>query len=108
MIKHMTIKLAALGSGALLFGSSLAQANSSTPMTVIDSTAGQLCRAIDRDPSPGGVVDALSGTEAPGLDEVDLSMVIASAIHHVCPQYGDLLTNVSVSVASDELCGRPV
>ena len=42
MIKHITIKLAALGSGALLFGSSLAQANPSTPMTVIDSTAGQL------------------------------------------------------------------
>jgi hypothetical protein len=108
MCTKLAVRLMAVGMSAVLFSSTVAHANPATPMSAIEATAVQLCRAIAHDPSAHGVVEAMKHAAAPGFDEMDYSMTIMAAMHHTCPQYGDLFTSIAAEAASDELCGRPV
>lgn len=76
-------------------------------MTVIESTAGELCGMIGHDPTPQGVVDAFGALDGRPLDDTDFAMVTMTAVHHGCPQHADLIMGVLDPIAADEICGKP-
>jgi len=107
VIKKMMLCTAAIGVGALVASSTVAQANPSTPMPVIESSAAQLCGAIDADPTQGGLIRGMGRLEGAGLDEMDQSLVFITAMHHVCPGHQPLIMGLMEPMAADELCGKP-
>jgi hypothetical protein len=107
VIKKMVLCVAVVGAGAVLINSSVAQANPATPMPVIESSAAQLCGAIDGSPTADGVIDGMSGLEHSGLDEIDGALVLITAIHHVCPQHEALIMGVLDPIATEEICSKP-
>ena len=98
---------AVIGASAMLVGSAVAHANPATPVPEIESSAGQLCGAIDANPTEDGVIDGLDGVAARGFDEIDVAMVLITAVHHVCPQREALMMNAINPVAAEELCSKP-
>jgi hypothetical protein len=108
VIKKTVLCAAVIGASAVLASSAVAHANPATPMPVIESSAGQLCGAIDGNPTPDGVIDGMSSLENRALDEVDGALVLITAIHHVCPQHEALMMGVLDPIAADELCNKPM
>ena len=106
VIRKTILCTAVVGVSALTLSSTVAQANPSTPMSVIEASAAQLCGAVDAHPTTGGVIDAMTGLDGRGLDEVDAAMVLITAMHHVCPQHATLLMGTIDPIAADELCTR--
>ena len=92
----------------IALSSAVAQANPSTPMAVIDSAASELCGAVNTNPTPDGVIDGINRVSNRGLDELDGALVMITAIHHVCPQYEDLIMDAVNPIAADELCTKPM
>jgi hypothetical protein len=108
MNKNPIIWTAAVGAFAILTNSDVARANPATPMPVIESSAAQLCGAIDANPTEDGMFDGMANLEDKGLDEMDGALVLITAIHHVCPQHEALMMGVIDPIAADELCNKPV
>jgi hypothetical protein len=108
VIKKTVLCAAVIGASAVLASSAVSHANPATPMPVIESSAGQLCGAIDGNPTPDGVIDGMSSLENRALDEVDGALVLITAIHHVCPQHEALMMSVVNPIAVDELCNKPM
>ena len=106
MIKKTVLCAAVIGASAVLSSSAVAQANPATPMPVIESSAAQLCGAINANPTADGVIDGVSSLENRGFDEIDGALVLITAIHHVCPQHEALLMGVIDSVAAEDLCSK--
>jgi hypothetical protein len=104
MIKNAFLCAAAVGASALLANSAVAQANPATPMATIESSAAQLCEAINGNPTTEGVVDGLSSLQDRGLDETDGALVTLTAIHHVCPQHEELMMGIMGPIAAEEVC----
>jgi hypothetical protein len=104
MIKNAFLCAAAVGASALLASSAVAQGNPGTPMPVIESSAAQLCEAMNGNPTTDGVVDGLSSLQNRGLDETDGALVTLTAIHHVCPQHEELMMGLMVPTAAEEVC----
>ena len=94
MIKNTLLCAAAICASAVLVSSGAAQANPATPMPPIESSAAQLCGAINVNPTDGGVMGG--------------ALVIITAIHHVCPQHEGLLMGVVDPIAAEELCAKPM
>lgn len=88
----------------LSMNSPAAQANPATPVPVIEAAAGRLCGAIDANPTEGGVEDALNSVDVSGFDDMDVSLMLISAMHHVCPQHQELMWKVMGTAAEQELC----
>ena len=107
MIKKTVLCAAVIGASAVLSSSAVAQANPATPMSAIESSAAQLCGAINDDPTADGVIDGISSLENKGFDEIDGALVLITAIHHVCPQHEALMMGVIDPVAAEELCSKP-
>ncbi len=107
MSKRTVLFAAVIGVSAVLTSSAVAQANPATPMPVIESSAAQLCSAINGNPTERGVIDGMSSLENTGFDEMDGALVLITAIHHVCPQHEALMMGVVNPIAADELCGKP-
>lgn len=107
MNKKTILCAAVIGASAVLSSSAVAQANPATPMPAIESSAAQLCGAINGNPTADGVIDGLNGLENGGLDEIDGALVLITAIHHVCPQHEALMMGVLNPVAAEELCSKP-
>ncbi len=107
MIKKTILCAAAIGASAVLTSSVVAQANPATPLTVIESSAAQLCGAINGNPTEGGVIDGLKSLGNRGLDQTDGALVLITAIHHVCPQHEALMMDILGSAAAEELCSKP-
>jgi hypothetical protein len=97
---------AAIGASAVLTSSAVAQANPATPMPMIESSAAQLCGAINGDPTKDGLIDGLNSLQNKGLDEQDGALVLITAIHHVCPQHETLMMGTVGSLAAEEVCSR--
>jgi hypothetical protein len=108
MIKNTVLCAAAIGVSAVLTSSTAAQANPATPMPVIESSAAQLCGAINGNPTDDGVMDGMNSLQGNGLDEMDGALVLITAVHHVCPQHEDLLMGVVDPIAAEELCTKPM
>lgn len=106
--KKMLLCATVIGVGTLLTSPAAAQADPTTPMPVIDSSAAQLCGAINDDPSDDGVLEGMNSLQDKGLDEMDGALVLITAIHHVCPQHEDLLMGVMDPIAAEELCTKPM
>jgi hypothetical protein len=107
MIKKTFIRAVAIVASAMLASSAVAQANPVTSMTVIDDSAAQLCTYINANPTENGVVHGLMSLRSRRLDEMDAQLVVVTALHHVCPQYEDLVMNSMASIAAEELCTEP-
>ncbi len=107
MIKKTVLCAAVIGASAVLSSSAVAQANPATPMPAIESSAAQLCGAINGNPTADGVIDGISSLENRGLDEIDGALVLITAIHHVCPQHEALMMDAINPVAAEELCRKP-
>jgi hypothetical protein len=71
MIKNTLSCAAAIGASSGVLSSPVAQANPATPMPVIESSATQLCGAINRNPPKAGVMDGLTSLQNRGLDKAD-------------------------------------
>ena len=108
MIKKTVLCAAVIGASAVLASSAVAQANPVTPMPVIESSAAQLCGAIDGNPTEGGVLDGMASLDNRGLDEMDGALVLITAIHHVCPQHEALVMGTMSPLAAEELCDKPL
>jgi hypothetical protein len=106
VIKKTVRYAAVIGAAAVLSSSAVARANPATPMPVIESSAAQLCGAINRNPTADGVNDGMNRLEHRGLDDVDGALVLITAIHHACPQHEDLMMGVMDPIATEELCGK--
>lgn len=106
MIKKTVLHAAVIGAAAVLSSSAVATANPATPMPVIESSAAQLCGAINGNPTADGVMDGISSLEHRGLDEIDGALVLITAIHHVCPQHETLMMGVIEPIATEDLCGK--
>jgi hypothetical protein len=96
-----------IGASAVLTSSAVATANPATPMQTIESSAAQLCGAINDSPTEAGVTAGLRGLANSGLDEVDGAMVLITAVHHVCPQHEALIMGVLDTAATEEICNKP-
>jgi hypothetical protein len=107
MIKKTFIRAVAIVASAMLASSAVAQANPVRSMTVIDDSAAQLCTYINANPTENGVVHGLMSLRSRRLDEMDAQLVVVTALHHVCPQYEDLVMNSMASIAAEELCTEP-
>ncbi len=107
MIKKTILCAAVIGASAVLTSSAVAQANPATPLTVIESSAAQLCGAINGNPTEGGVIDGMNSLDDRGLDQTDGALVLITAIHHVCPQHEALMMGIMGSAAAEELCSKP-
>jgi hypothetical protein len=107
MFKKAAICAAAIGASAVLASSALAQANPVTPMPVIESSAAQLCEAINGDPTADGVFEGLNSMENTGLDEMDGALVLMIAMHHGCPQHETLVMETLDPIVAEELCSKP-
>jgi hypothetical protein len=103
-MKRMALYSAVIGASAVLTSSAVAHANPATPMSTIESSAAQLCGAIDRNPTQDGVMDGMNGLNDRGLDDMDGALVLISAIHHVCPQREALMMGVMDPMAAREVC----
>ncbi len=108
MFNNTLLCAAAIGASAVLASSAVAQANPATPMPVIESSATQLCGAINGNPSDDGVMAGMTSLQDKGLDEMDAALVLITAIHHVCPQHEELLMGVMDPIAAEELCAKPM
>jgi hypothetical protein len=108
MIKNTLLCAAAIGASAVLTSSAVAQANPATPIPVIESSAAQLCGAINGNPAEDGVIDGLNSLQNRGLDETDGALVLITAIHHVCPQHEVLMMGTMVPIAAEEVCSKPM
>lgn len=107
MIRKSVLYAAVIGASTVLTGSAAAHANPATPMSTIDSSAAQLCGAIDRDPTENGVIAGMHSLDNNGLDAMDGALVLITAIHHVCPQHEPLMMRVMDPIAAEELCNKP-
>ena len=85
----------------------MAMANPATPMAMIESSAAQLCGAINGNPTEDGVIAGMSGIADAGLDEMDGALVLITAVHHVCPQHEALVMGVAEPIAAEEMCNKP-
>jgi hypothetical protein len=103
VIKKMVLCAAVIGASAVLASSAVAHANPATPMPVIESSAAQLCGAINGNPTPDGVIDGMNSLENRGLDDIDAALVLITAIHHVCPHHEALMMDVIDPIAAEEL-----
>jgi hypothetical protein len=108
VIKTMVFRAAIIGASGLLVSSAVAQANPATPIPVIESSAAQLCEAVNGNPTPGGVIDGMNSLDGRGLDEMDGALVLITAIHHVCPQHEGLVMGVMDTVIAEEACTKPM
>jgi hypothetical protein len=72
---------AVIGVSAMLTSSAVAQANPATPMPVIESSAAQLCGAINGIPPRTGVIDGMNSLDNEGSDQFDGALVLITAIH---------------------------
>jgi hypothetical protein len=106
-MKKTVLCAAIIGASAVLTSSAVATANPATPMQTIDSSAAQLCGAINDRPTEAGVIAGFNSLENRGLDEVDGALVLITAIHHVCPQHQALMMRVIDPIAADEICNKP-
>jgi hypothetical protein len=106
VIKKYLLCAAIIGASAVLTTSAVATANPATPMPTIESSAAQLCGAIDRSPTEAGVIGGLRSLENTGLDEVDGALVLITAVHHVCPQHETLIMDAVDTVAAEEVCDK--
>jgi hypothetical protein len=95
-----------LTAAACSTGSPVAQANPDIAMGVIEASAAQLCAAVDADPSAHGVMAGLAALDGRDLDDVDATLVLITAVHHVCPNHEDLVMGALEPVAVDELCPK--
>jgi hypothetical protein len=107
VIKKTVLCAALIGATAVLTSSAVAQANPATPMPVIESSAAQLCGAINGNPTKDGVMDGMNSLDNRGLDQVDGALVLITAIHHVCPQHQALMMRVLDPIAAEEICNKP-
>jgi uncharacterized protein DUF732 len=106
-MKKPILYAAVIGASAVLTGSAAAHANPATPMAAIESSAAQLCGAIDRNPTEGGVFAGMTRLGNTGLDATDAALVLITAIHHVCPQHEALMMRVMDPIAAEEICNKP-
>ena len=107
VIKKTVLCAAVIGASAVLTSSAVAQANPAAPLTVIESSAAQLCGAINGNPTEGGVMDGMNSLDNRGLDQMDWALVLITAIHHVCPQHQALMMRVLDPIAAEEICNKP-
>jgi hypothetical protein len=107
VIRQTVLAAAVIGASAVLTASAAAHANPATPMSTIDSSAAQLCGAIDRNPTESGVIAGMHSLDNNGLDEMDGALVLITAIHHVCPQHQPLMMRVMDPIATEEICNKP-
>lgn len=107
MIRKMILRAAVLGAGAVLISSAVSQANPATSMAVIESSAAQLCGAIDGNPTAEGVIAGLDALRDRKLDQTDGALVMIVAVHHVCPQHEALMMGAVEPLAAEELCTKP-
>ena len=105
-MKNAVLYAAVVGATAVLTGSAVAQANPATPMSTIDSSAAQLCGAIDSNPTEDGVIAGANTLQNKGLDEMDAALILITAIHHVCPQHQALMMRVMDPIAAKEVCNK--
>jgi hypothetical protein len=105
-MKQAVLYAAVIGASAVLTNSAVAQANPATPMPMIESSAAQLCGAINGNPTKDGVIDGVNGLDNRGLDDVDGALVLVTAVHHVCPQHEALMMSVFDPIAADEICNK--
>ena len=106
-MKKTVLYAAIIGASAVLTSSAAAQANPATPMSAIESSAAQLCGAINGNPTEGGVMDGMNSLDNRGLDQFDGALVLITAIHHVCPQHEALMMGVIEPAAAEDLCSKP-
>jgi hypothetical protein len=106
-MKKAVLCTAIIGASAVLTSSAVATANPATPMQTIESTAAQLCGAINANPTEDGVIAGISSLENRGLDEIDGALILITAIHHVCPQHEALMMGVMHPIAAEDLCNKP-
>ena len=97
---------AAIAASAVLTTSAVAQANPATPMPMIESSAAQLCGAINGNPTKDGVMDGMNSLSNRGFDDLDGALVVITALHHVCPQHEALVMSVIDPIAADEICNK--
>ena len=107
VIKKTVLCAAVIGASAVLTSSAVAQANPATPLTVIESSAAQLCGAIDRNPTEDGFIAGINSLDNNGLDATDGALVLITAIHHVCPQHQALMMRVMDPIAAEGICNKP-
>ena len=106
-MKKTALYVSVLAISAVLTGSAAAHANPATPMSAIESSAAQLCGAINGNPTENGVIAGLNSLDNRGLDHMDGALVLVTAIHHVCPQHEALMMGVLDPIAAEEICGKP-
>jgi hypothetical protein len=106
-MKKTVLCAAVIGASAVLTSSAAAMANPTTPMPAIESSAAQLCGAINGNPTEDGVIAGMNSLENRGLDEMDGALVLITAIHHVCPQHEALMIGVIDPIAAEEICNKP-
>jgi hypothetical protein len=107
VVMRKTVRYAAaIAASAVLTSSAVAQANPATPMSKIESSAAQLCGAINGNPTKDGVIDGVNSLDNRGLDDLDGALVLISAMHHVCPQHEVLMMSVLDPIAVDEICNK--
>ena len=107
MLRNTVLCAAIIGASAVLASSAVAMANPATPMQTIESSAAQLCGAINGRPTEDGVIAGLNSLANRGLDEMDGALVLITALHHVCPQHEALMMGTMGPIAADEICTRP-
>src|ERR1700741_5336664 len=107
VIKKTILCAAVIGASAVLTSSAVAHANPATPLTVIESSAAQLCGAINGNPTEGGVIDGIHSLDNRGLDETDGALVLNTATHHVGPQHEALMMGVMGSAAAEKRSSNP-
>jgi hypothetical protein len=105
-MKKTVLYVASIAASAVLTSSAVAQANPATPMPMIESSAAQLCGAINGNPTKDGVIDGMNSLDNRGLDDLDGALVLITAIHHVCPQHEALMMSVIDPIAVDEICNK--
>ena len=106
-MKKTVLYAAVIGASAVLTGSAVAYANPATPMPAIESSAAQLCGAINRNPTEDGVIAGMNSLDNSGLDAMDGALVLITAIHHVCPQHEALMMGIMGPIAAEEICSKP-
>jgi hypothetical protein len=97
---------AAVAITGLMLSPTVAVANPATPMTVIESSAAQLCGAVDSNPTEDGVYGGMMTLDVGTLDEMDVALVLITAVHHVCPQHEALVMRALDSAASEGHCSK--
>ena len=106
-MKKTVLYAAVIGASAVLTGPAAAHANPTTPMPAIESSATQLCGAINRNPTEDGVIAGMNSLDNNGLDAMDGALVLITAIHHFCPQHEALMMGIMGPMAAEEICSKP-